>query len=148
MTNNGKTVKIGCPTKLSAGDEVVVDAPAPRDLADIRPRRWTASRIVHLDEDIVVVDKPAEAHPLTRLARPPTVISRAHGEGISVATSGAAERWAQCTAWTWAQRLDGRSPQRTRLHRTQAGASRNALVDKVYHMSGARKTTANLNTVP
>ena len=59
VTNNGKTVKIGKSYKLSAGDEVVVDAPAPRDLADIRPEKVDGFRIVHLDDDIVVVDKPA-----------------------------------------------------------------------------------------
>ena len=65
VTNNGKAVKIGKSYKLSAGDEVVVDAPAPRDLADIRPEKVDGFRIVHLDDDIVVVDKPAgvAAHP-------------------------------------------------------------------------------------
>ena len=48
VTNNGKTVKIGKSYKLSAGDEVVVDAPAPRDLADIRPEKVDGFRIVHL----------------------------------------------------------------------------------------------------
>ena len=93
VTNNGKTVKIGKSYKLSAGDEVVVDAPAPRDLADIRPEKVDGFRIVHLDDDIVVVDKPAgvAAHPSPGW-HGPTVISALMGEGISVATSGAAER--------------------------------------------------------
>ena len=83
VTNNGKAVKIGKSYKLSAGDEVVVDAPAPRDLADIRPEKVDGFRIVHLDEDIVVVDKPAgvAAHPSRAgLARPHRDL-RAHGRG-------------------------------------------------------------------
>ena len=74
VTNNGKTVKIGKSYKLSAGDEVVVDAPAPRDLADIRPEKVDGFRIVHLDDDIVVVDKPAgvAAHPHRAGTVPPS----------------------------------------------------------------------------
>ena len=38
VTNNGKAVKIGKSYKLSAGDEVVVDAPAPRLRAHTKPQ--------------------------------------------------------------------------------------------------------------
>ena len=93
ITNGGRAVKVGKSYKLSAGDLVVVDAPAPRDLADIRPEKVDGFGIVYLDDDIVVVDKPAgvAAHPSPGW-HGPTVISALMGEGISVATSGAAER--------------------------------------------------------
>ena len=65
ITNGGRAVKVGKSYKLSAGDLVVVDAPAPRDLADIRPEKVDGFGIVYLDDDIVVGDKPAgvAAHP-------------------------------------------------------------------------------------
>ncbi len=77
---------------------------------------------MHLDDDIVVVDKPAgvAAHPSPGW-HGPTVISALMGEGISVATSGAAERQGIVHRLdVGTSGTDGRSPQRTRLHRTQA----------------------------
>ena len=102
VTNNGKTVKIGKSYKLSAGDEVVVDAPAPRDLADIRPEKVDGFRIVHLDEDIVVVDKPAgvAAHPSPGWHPPSSPRSWARAFRLLPPVRQNAR--ALCTAWTWA----------------------------------------------
>ena len=134
VTNNGKTVKIGKSYKLSAGDEVVVDAPAPRDLADIRPEKVDGFRIVHLDDDIVVVDKPAgvAAHPSPGW-HGPTVISALMGEGISVATSGAAERQGivhRLDVGTSGLMVVARSE---RAYTELKRAFKERTVDKVYH---------------
>ena len=134
VTNNGKAVKIGKSYKLSAGDEVVVDAPAPRDLADIRPEKVDGFRIVHLDEDIVVVDKPAgvAAHPSPGW-HGPTVISALMGEGISVATSGAAERQGivhRLDVGTSGLMVVARSE---RAYTELKRAFKERTVDKVYH---------------
>ena len=134
VTNNGKTVKIGKSYKLSAGDEVVVDAPAPRDLADICPEKVDGFRIVYLDEDIVVVDKPAgvAAHPSPGW-HGPTVISALMGEGISVATSGAAERQGivhRLDVGTSGLMVVARSE---RAYTELKRAFKERTVDKVYH---------------
>ena len=134
VTNNGKVVKIGKSYKLSVGDEVVVDAPAPRDLADIRPEKVDGFRIVHLDDDIVVVDKPAgvAAHPSPGW-HGPTVISALMGEGISVATSGAAERQGivhRLDVGTSGLMVVARSE---RAYTALKRAFKERTVDKVYH---------------
>ena len=93
LTRAHQPVKIGKSHKLSVGELVSVNAPAPRDLADIRPEKVDGFSIVYCDDDIVVVDKPAgvAAHPSPGW-HGPTVPAALLGEGISVATSGAAER--------------------------------------------------------
>ena len=93
VSRAGAPVKLSKSHKLSAGELVEVDAPAPRDLADIPAEKVDGFRIVYLDDDIVVVDKPAgvAAHPSPGW-HGPTVLSALRGEGISVSTSGAAER--------------------------------------------------------
>ena len=93
VVQRGNELKIGKSHKLSADETVIVNAPAPRDLADIQPEKVDGFDIVYCDDDIVVVDKPAgvAAHP-SHGWHGPTVLSALLGEGVTVATSGAAER--------------------------------------------------------
>lgn len=89
----GQLVKVTKSTKLTAHDSVSIDAPAPRDITDVKPQLVDGFRVVFQDEDIVVVDKPAgvAAHP-SQGWHGPTVVGALLGEGINVSTSGAAER--------------------------------------------------------
>ena len=65
VVQRGNELKIGKSHKLSADETVIVNALAPRDLADIQPEKVDGFGIVYCDDDIVVVDKPAgvAAHP-------------------------------------------------------------------------------------
>lgn len=93
LTRNGYPVAANKSHKLSAGEHVAVHAPAQRNLADIQPEQVDGFSLVYLDDDIVVVDKPSgvAAHPSPGW-HGPTVPSALLGEGVSVSTSGAAER--------------------------------------------------------
>ncbi|MDO5618441.1 RluA family pseudouridine synthase [Kocuria sp.] len=79
--------------KLPAGMQVDVLLPEPVDLAAITPEVVAGFEVVYLDDHIVVVDKPAgvAAHPSPGW-KGPTVVSALAGAGVSVSTSGAAER--------------------------------------------------------
>ncbi|MFW0109546.1 RluA family pseudouridine synthase [Rothia sp. P13129] len=90
---SGRRVKVAKSYKLSLGDQIQVDAPAPRDLSDITPQLVDGFSILYEDEDIVVIDKPAgvAAHPSPGW-HGPTVLSALMGLGVSISTSGAAER--------------------------------------------------------
>lgn len=79
--------------KVAAGATVTVLLPAEVDLADVTPEVVAGFDVVHCDDDIVVVDKPAgvAAHPSPGW-KGPTVVSALAGVGVSVSTSGAAER--------------------------------------------------------
>ncbi len=81
-------------TRLNAGDLLDIDVddarpPEPR----VRPRLADGLAIIHVDADLVVVDKPAgvAAHPSLGWEGP-DVVSHLAAAGISVATSGAVER--------------------------------------------------------
>ena len=86
VVQRGNELKIGKSHKLSADETVIVNAPAPRDLADIQPEKVDGFDIVYCDDDIVVVDKPAgvAAHP-SHGWHGPTVLSALLGEGVTVA---------------------------------------------------------------
>ena len=79
--------------KVVAGSWVDVDLPAPAGPAVAVPQVVEGLRIVHEDDDVIVVDKPVgvAAH-----ASPgwtgPTVVGGLLGAGHRMATSGAAER--------------------------------------------------------
>ncbi|NKE08893.1 MULTISPECIES: RluA family pseudouridine synthase [Kocuria] len=79
--------------KLTAGTSVTVLMPEQVDLADVTPEVVAGFDVVYCDDDIVVVDKPAgvAAHPSPGW-KGPTVVSALAGAGVSVSTSGAAER--------------------------------------------------------
>jgi 23S rRNA pseudouridine1911/1915/1917 synthase len=98
-------------TMLDAGDVTVEDVPLTRS-ASLTPGQWVeltlpeqprpvavaaepvdGLAVLHLDADIVVVDKPVgvAAHPSPGWTGP-TVLGGLAAQGITVATSGAAER--------------------------------------------------------
>ncbi len=80
-------------TRLRAGTWLEVDIPAPDGPVEIVPERVEGMRIVHDDDDIVVVDKPVgvAAHPSPGWTGP-TVVGGLAAAGFRVSTSGAAER--------------------------------------------------------
>ena len=79
--------------RLSAGSWLEVELPAVTDGPQIVAERVEGLRIVHDDDDLVVVDKPigVAAHPSPGWTGP-TVVGHLAAAGVGVATSGAAER--------------------------------------------------------
>jgi len=79
--------------KVSAGAWLEVTLPAPPSEIAVEATPVDGLRIVHSDEDIVVVDKPVgvAAHPSPGWTGP-TVIGGLAAMGLTIATSGAAER--------------------------------------------------------
>lgn len=124
---------VGKSARVAAGDLLEIELSEPR-VASVVPREVEGLRIVHDDESIVVVDKPAgvAAHPSLGWDGP-DVVSHLAAAGFRISTSGAAERQGIV------QRLDvGTSglmvvaksePAYTALKR----AFRAREVDKVYH---------------
>ena len=84
--------RLGKSDRLSAGGWLEVEW-APRQEPRVVPQLVPGFRIVHDDDDIVVIDKPVgvAAHPATGWDGP-TVLGALAGAGFRVATSGAAER--------------------------------------------------------
>jgi len=78
--------------KLRCGQMIEVHQMPLRE-AMVVPRLANGMRVVHMDDDIVVVDKPAgvAAHPSLGWEGP-DVLSHLAAAGITVATTGAAER--------------------------------------------------------
>ena len=78
--------------RVEAGALLEASIPAPR-VAVIVAHEVEGMRIVHEDDDIVVVDKPVgvAAHPSVGWDGP-TVLDHLFGVGIRISTSGAAER--------------------------------------------------------
>lgn len=93
VSRAGKPVKASKSLKLVSGDTVSVDAPAPRDLADVAPQVVDGFSVIYQDDDIAVVNKPAgvAAHPSPGW-HGPTVVGALLGAGVNVSTSGAGER--------------------------------------------------------
>ncbi|HEX5407660.1 MAG TPA: RluA family pseudouridine synthase [Pseudonocardiaceae bacterium] len=79
--------------RLSAGAWLEVTLPAPDAPIEINPVLVDGLVVLYQDDDVVVVDKPVgvAAHPSPGWTGP-TVIGGLAGAGITVATSGAAER--------------------------------------------------------
>jgi 23S rRNA pseudouridine1911/1915/1917 synthase len=79
--------------RLSAGSWLEVELPAVADGPQVVAERVEGLRIVHDDDDLVVVDKPigVAAHPSPGWSGP-TVVGHLTAAGVGVATSGAAER--------------------------------------------------------
>jgi 23S rRNA pseudouridine1911/1915/1917 synthase len=80
--------------RLRPGAWLEVDLPEPATAAsDVVPETVEGLRVVHDDDDLVVVDKPVgvAAHPSPGWTGP-TVVGGLAGMGYGVATSGAAER--------------------------------------------------------
>lgn len=84
---------LGRSERLVAGTTLDVTLPDPPSTPKIRPREVAGMSVIHVDSDLVVVDKPvgvaAHASPGWR---GPTVLDGLAALGITVATSGAAER--------------------------------------------------------
>jgi len=79
--------------RVSAGDWIEVTLPAPPAPVTTVPTLVDGLRVVHDDDDIVVVDKPVgvAAHPSPGWTGP-TVTGGLAAAGYRIATSGAAER--------------------------------------------------------
>nr|WP_211229413.1 RluA family pseudouridine synthase [Nakamurella lactea] len=80
-------------TRLEAGGWLEVTLPEPDRGPQVRPETVDGLAVIYQDDDIVVVDKPVgvAAHPSPGWTGP-TVLGALAGLGISLATSGAAER--------------------------------------------------------
>ncbi|MFF5227236.1 RluA family pseudouridine synthase [Dactylosporangium sp. NPDC000521] len=79
--------------KVTGGAWLEVTLPAPPSMVAVEAIPVDGLRIVHSDDDIVVVDKPVgvAAHPSPGWTGP-TVIGGLAAMGLTIATSGAAER--------------------------------------------------------
>jgi 23S rRNA pseudouridine1911/1915/1917 synthase len=79
--------------RVQAGALLDVEIPGEADPVEVVPQTVEGVRIVHDDDDIVVVDKPVgvAAHPSPGWTGP-TVVGHLAGAGFSIATTGAAER--------------------------------------------------------
>ncbi len=79
--------------RLRAGSWLEVDMPSPAVAPQLTPERVAGLVLVHDDDDVVVVDKPAgvAAHPSPGWSGP-TVLGHLAAAGVRVAAAGAAER--------------------------------------------------------
>ncbi len=79
--------------RVEAAQTLTVHVPVPEDPSRIVPQLVEDFRVVHLDDDIVVIDKPpgVAAHPSPGW-KGPTVVGALAGAGVAVSTSGAPER--------------------------------------------------------
>jgi 23S rRNA pseudouridine1911/1915/1917 synthase len=79
--------------RLVAGAWLEVTLPEPENPAPLRAEPVPGMRVVHEDDDIIVVDKPVgvAAHPSPGWTGP-TVVGGLAAAGVRVSTSGAAER--------------------------------------------------------
>lgn len=79
--------------KLDAGAVITVEVPEQEDPLAVKEEVVQDLRLLHEDEDLVVVDKPVgvAAHPSPGWTGP-TVIGGLLGQGVEIATSGAQER--------------------------------------------------------
>lgn len=80
-------------TRVRAGQLLEVRLPSPRRPAPAAPEPVPGLRVLHTDDDLVVVDKPVgvAAHPSPGWTGP-TVVAGITAMGLRVSTSGAAER--------------------------------------------------------
>jgi 23S rRNA pseudouridine1911/1915/1917 synthase len=79
--------------RVSGGAWLEVDMPSPAAVTDFAAEPVPGMRVVHDDDDLVVVDKPVgvAAHPSPGWSGP-TVVGGLAAAGYRVSTSGAAER--------------------------------------------------------
>ncbi|RKN42311.1 RluA family pseudouridine synthase [Streptomyces hoynatensis] len=85
--------EVGKSERVSGGSWLEVELPPPPVPVQVEAEPVEGMRIVHDDEDLVVVDKPVgvAAHPSPGWSGP-TVIGGLAAAGFRIATSGAAER--------------------------------------------------------
>lgn len=120
-------------TRVAAGDMLELELPAPK-VAEVTPKLVEGIGIVHDDNDLVVIDKPAgvAAHPSLGWDGP-DVVSHLAAAGFRISTSGAAERQGIV------QRLDvGTSglmvvAKSERAYTALKRAFRDRSVSKIYH---------------
>lgn len=120
-------------TRVEPGSLLEVTVPAPRK-PEIVPELVEGVRIVHDDDDIVVVDKPVgvAAHPGVGWTGP-TITGHLAGAGFRISTSGAPERQGVV------QRLDVGTSGLMVLAKSESAYStlkqafRDRVVDKTYH---------------
>jgi 23S rRNA pseudouridine1911/1915/1917 synthase len=120
--------------RVPAGEWLDVTLPPPPAAAQVRPEAVPGMKIVHEDDDIIVVDKPAgvAAHPTPGWTGP-TVLQGLLAAGHTIATSGAAERQGIV------HRLDANTTglmvvaKSERAYSTLKQAFRDREVDKRYH---------------
>lgn len=135
VTVAGKTV--GKSDRLVAGATMIADlAPAldPHPEARVIPALAANLTIVHLDDDLVVIDKPVgvAAHPSPGWTGP-TVLGHLAAAGITVARSGANERQGivhRLDVGTSGLMVVARSE---RAYRDLKDAFRDRTIDKTYH---------------
>ena len=91
VTLDGATVAKS--DRVAAGSWLEVELPSARPEPAVVAQEVAGLRVVHDDDDIVVVDKPVgvAAHPSPGWTGP-TVLGGLAGTGYAIATSGAAER--------------------------------------------------------
>ena len=79
--------------RVEASQTLTVHVPVPEDPSRIVPQVVEDFRVVHLDDDVVVIDKPpgVAAHPSPGW-KGPTVVGALAGAGVAISTSGAPER--------------------------------------------------------
>jgi 23S rRNA pseudouridine1911/1915/1917 synthase len=79
--------------RVGAGSWLEVELPSARPQPAVVPEQVSGLRVVHDDDDVVVVDKPVgvAAHPSPGWSGP-TVLGGLAGAGYRIATSGAPER--------------------------------------------------------
>lgn len=79
--------------RVRAGSWLEVDLPAAPAPVEVVPEHVEGMRIVHDDDDVVVIDKPVgvAAHPSPGWTGP-TVVGGLAAAGFRISTSGAAER--------------------------------------------------------
>jgi len=120
--------------RVPAGEWLDVTLPPPPVPLRARPEAVPGMAIVHEDDDIIVVDKPAgvAAHPTPGWTGP-TVLQGLLAAGHTIATSGAAERQGIV------HRLDANTTglmavaKSERAYSTLKQAFRDREVDKLYH---------------
>ncbi|MCS6712412.1 RluA family pseudouridine synthase [Brachybacterium sp. EF45031] len=120
--------------RLEGGAMLDVELPEERPAAPVRPQIADGMSLVHVDDDLVVVDKPVgvAAHPSAGWSGP-TVVGHLAAAGIAVRTSGDPERQGIVS------RLDVGTSGLMVVARTETAytrlkdAFRARAVDKVYH---------------
>jgi 23S rRNA pseudouridine1911/1915/1917 synthase len=80
-------------TRLEPGSWITVILPEEKPVVTVRPQIVDGMSLVYQDDDIAVIDKPVgvAAHPSAGWAGP-TVLGHLAGAGVSIRTSGDAER--------------------------------------------------------
>ncbi len=120
--------------RVRGGAWLEVEIPAPPAPVEVVPQAVEGMRIVHDDEDIVVVDKPVgvAAHPSPGWTGP-TVVGGLAAAGFRISTSGAAERQGvvhRLDVGTSGLMVVAKSERAYTLLKRQF---RDRTVDKVYH---------------